>query len=81
MRMQLVTAHLSPPEHADATAPGTEPVTLYMMVPVECEDADRARERDPGEEGSEAIRDLMAEIFDGLEELTDLTVVSEFDGP
>jgi hypothetical protein len=50
-----------------------------MFVMFESEEVARARENDPRrQEGLQAARTTMAEIFDGAPEFTDLTVVEEF---
>ena len=51
----------------------------YMLVVFESEEKARARESDPRrQEGLQAARAIMAEIFDGAPEFVDLTVVEEF---
>jgi hypothetical protein len=56
-----------------------DPSRAYMLVVFESEEKARARENDPRrQEGLEAARRLMAEIFDGPPEFVDLTVVEEF---
>jgi quinol monooxygenase YgiN len=56
-----------------------DPNKVYMVVVFESEDAARARENDPWrQEGLQAARATMAEIFDGAPEFVDLTVVEEF---
>lgn len=56
-----------------------DPSRVYMLVVFESEDAARARENDPRrEEGLQAARATMAEIFEGAPEFVDLTVVEEF---
>ena len=55
-----------------------DPSRVYMLVVFESEEAARARESDPRrEEGLQAARATMAEIFDGPPEFVDLTVVGE----
>lgn len=55
-----------------------DPSRVYMLVVFESEDAARARENDPRrEEGLQAARATMAEIFDGPPEFVDLTVVAD----
>jgi len=56
-----------------------DPSRVYMMVVFESQEAARARENDPRrEEGLQAARATMAEIFDGPPEFVDLTVVEDF---
>ena len=50
-----------------------DPSRVYMLVVFESEDAARARRQ----EGLQAARATMAEIFDGAPEFVDLTVVHE----
>jgi quinol monooxygenase YgiN len=55
-----------------------DPARVYMLVVFESEEKARARENDPRrEEGLQAARAKMAEIFDGAPEFVDLTVVDE----
>lgn len=55
-----------------------DPSCVYFHVVFESEDAARARENDPRrQEGLEAARATMGEIFDGAPEFIDLTVVTE----
>ena len=55
-----------------------DPSRVYMMVVFESEEKARARENDPRrQEGLQAARATMAEIFDGAPEFIDLTVVDE----
>lgn len=55
-----------------------DPSRVYMLVVFESEEKARARENDPRrEEGLQAVRATMAEIFDGPPEFVDLTVVAE----
>jgi quinol monooxygenase YgiN len=55
-----------------------DPSRVYMLVVFENEEAARARENDPRrQEGLQAARATMAEIFDGAPEFVDLTVVDE----
>jgi len=50
-----------------------------MLVVFESEEKARARESDPRrQEGLQAVRAVMAEIFDGPPEFVDLAVVEEF---
>ena len=58
-----------------------DPNRVYMLVVFESEEAARAREGDPRrQEGLQAARATMAEIFDGAPEFVDLTIVEEFSG-
>ena len=55
-----------------------DPGRVYMMVVFESEEKARARENDPRrQEGMQAARATMAEIFDGPPEFVDLTIVDE----
>ena len=55
-----------------------DPSRVYMMVVFESEERARARENDSArQQGLEAARATMAEIFDGPPEFVDLTVVDE----
>jgi antibiotic biosynthesis monooxygenase (ABM) superfamily enzyme len=56
-----------------------DPSRAYMLVVFESEEHARAREHDPRrQEGLQAARELMSEIFDGAPEFVNLTVVEEF---
>jgi quinol monooxygenase YgiN len=56
-----------------------DPSKVYMFVVFESEEAARERENDPRrQEGLQAARATMAEIFDGAPEFVDLTVVEDF---
>jgi hypothetical protein len=56
----------------------TDHLSVYMLVVFESEDAARAREGDPRrQEGLQAARATMAEIFDGPPEFIDLVVDTE----
>ena len=56
-----------------------DPSRLYMLVIFESEESARAREQDERrQEGLAALREIMAEVFDGPREFVDLTVVSDF---
>ena len=58
-----------------------DPSRVYMLVVFESEEQARARENDPRrQEGLQAARATMAEIFDGAPEFVDLTVVDEMSG-
>lgn len=55
-----------------------DPSRVYMLVVFDSEERARAREQDERrQQGLEAARATMAEIFDGPPEFLDLTVVSE----
>jgi hypothetical protein len=55
-----------------------DPSQVYMLVVFESEEKARARENDQRrQEGLQAVRATMAEIFDGAPEFVDLTVVEE----
>ena len=56
-----------------------DPRRAYMLVVFESEEKARARESDSRrQEGLQAARAVMAEIFDGAPAFTDLIVVDEF---
>ena len=56
-----------------------DPSRVFMMVVFESEERARARENDPRRnDGLQAARATMAEIFEGGIEFTDLTVVDEW---
>jgi quinol monooxygenase YgiN len=58
-----------------------DPSRVYMLVVFESEAKARARENDPRrQEGLQAARATMAEIFEGAPEFVDLTVVDEVSG-
>jgi quinol monooxygenase YgiN len=55
-----------------------DPSRMYMLVLFENEESARAREQDQRrQEGLEAARATMADIFDGPPEFVDLTVVND----
>jgi antibiotic biosynthesis monooxygenase (ABM) superfamily enzyme len=55
-----------------------DPSRVYMMVVFDSEERARARENDSArQEGLQAARATMAEIFEGPPEFVDLTVVDE----
>ncbi len=55
-----------------------DPSQVYMLVVFESEEKARARENDrQRQEGLEAVRATMAEIFEGAPEFVDLTVMEE----
>jgi quinol monooxygenase YgiN len=56
-----------------------DPSKVHFLVVFENEEAARARENDSRrQEGMQAARATMAEIFDGAPEFVDLTVFTEF---
>jgi quinol monooxygenase YgiN len=56
-----------------------DPNRVYMLIVFESEEKARERENDPRRaEGLQAARAIMAEIFDGAPEFTDLTVVVDW---
>jgi len=58
-----------------------DPSQVYALVVFESEEKARAREQDPRrQEALQAARALMADIFDGPPEFTDLTVCDEWTG-
>ena len=58
-----------------------DPSQVYALVVFESEEKARAREQDPRrQERLQAARAMMAEIFDGPPEFTDLTVDDEWTG-
>jgi quinol monooxygenase YgiN len=58
-----------------------DPSTIYMIVTFESEEKARARERDERrQEGLQAVRETMAQIFDGPPEFIDLEVIAEHSG-
>jgi hypothetical protein len=58
-----------------------DPSQVYALVVFESEDKARARERDPRrQERLQAARAMMADIFDGPPQFTDLTVADEWTG-
>jgi hypothetical protein len=55
-----------------------DPSKAYMLVVFESEEKARAREGDPRrQENMQAVREAMAEIFEGAPQFVDLTVVAE----
>src|SRR5947207_7070015 len=55
-----------------------DPSQVYAMVVFESEDKARAREQDPRrQESLQATRAMMADIFDGPPQFTDLRVADE----
>ena len=58
-----------------------DPSQVYALVVFESEEKARAREQDPRrQEALHAARGMMADIFDGPPEFTDLTVADEWTG-
>ena len=58
-----------------------DPSQVYALVVFESEDKARAREQDPRrQEALHAPRAIMADIFDGPPQFTDLTVADEWTG-
>jgi hypothetical protein len=58
-----------------------DPNWIYTLVVFESEEHARAREQDPRRaERLEAARSIMADIFEGAPEFTDLEVVEEWTG-
>jgi quinol monooxygenase YgiN len=57
----------------------SDPSRVHMLVVFESEEKARERENDPRRnEGLQAARATMAEIFDGAPEFTDLTVLADW---
>ncbi|MDX6199171.1 MAG: hypothetical protein QOJ79_2322 [Actinomycetota bacterium] len=57
------------------------PSDVYIIVMFESEEKARAREGDERrQEGLQAVRQVMAEMFDGPPEFIDLNVVAEHSG-
>jgi quinol monooxygenase YgiN len=58
-----------------------DPSQVYVLVAFDSEEKARAREQDPRrQEALQAARAMMADIFDGPPEFTDLTVADEWTG-
>jgi hypothetical protein len=58
-----------------------DPSQVYALVVFESEDKARAREQDPRrQESLQAVRAMMAEIFDRPPQFTDLRVADEWMG-
>ena len=56
-----------------------DPSRVYMLVVFESEERARAREQDERrQQGLEAARATMAEVFDGPPEFVDLAVINDF---
>ena len=65
--------------HATATRDQKDPGRVIMFVVFESEAKARERESDPRrQEGFEAARATMMEIFEGAPEFTDLNVVDDW---
>ena len=65
--------------HTTTTQDANDPLRVYTLVVFESEEKARERENDPRRnEGLEAARATMAEMFDGAPEFTDLTVVHDW---
>ena len=57
----------------------TDPSSIYTLVVFDSEEKARAREQDPRrQEQLQNARQIMADIFDGPPEFTDLTVIDEW---
>jgi len=57
----------------------TDPSCIYTLVVFESEEKARAREHDPRrQEQLQDARQIMADIFDGPPEFTDLIVIDEW---
>jgi quinol monooxygenase YgiN len=58
-----------------------DPSQVYALVVFDSEEKARAREQDPRrQEALQATKAMMADIFDGPPEFTDLTVADEWTG-
>ena len=58
-----------------------DPSQVYTLIVFESEEKARAREQDPRrQEKLQAARAVMADIYDGPPEFTDLTVAEEWTG-
>ena len=65
--------------HSTATRDTKDPSRVIMFVVFESEEIARERESDPRrQEGFQAARATMMEIFEGAPEFTDLTVVDDW---
>ncbi len=84
-QVQKLFEHLDRAEQADSGLVRTtafrdqnDPGRVYMLAVFESEEKARSREQDPRrDEGLAAARTVMAEIFDGPPEFTDLTVIHD----
>lgn len=55
-----------------------DPSWVYTMVVFDSEESARAREQDPRrQQALQAVRETMAQVFEGAPEFLDLNVVSE----
>ena len=65
--------------HSTATRDANDPSRVIMFVVFDSEEKARERENDTRrQEGLEAARATMMEIFEGAPEFTDLTVVDDW---
>src|SRR5450755_4768246 len=65
--------------HATATRDAKDPSRVIMFVVFESEEKARERENDTRrQEGLQAARTIMMDIFEGAPEFTDLTVVDDW---
>jgi heme-degrading monooxygenase HmoA len=65
--------------HSTATRDTKDPNRVIMFVVFDSEEKARERENDARrQQGLEAARATMAEIFEGAPEFTDLTVIEDF---
>jgi heme-degrading monooxygenase HmoA len=65
--------------HTTMTRDTNDPSRVITLVVFESEEKARARENDPRrQEGLQAVRATMAEVFEGAPEFTDLTVVEDW---
>ncbi len=65
--------------HSTATVDAADPGRVIMFVVFESEEKARERENDPRrQDGLQAARATMADIFDGAPEFVDLTVVDDW---
>jgi heme-degrading monooxygenase HmoA len=61
-----------------ATRDQKDPSRVYHFVLFESEERARAREQDPArQKGLEAVREIMADVFDGPPEFVDLEVLED----
>ena len=65
--------------HSTATLDAKDPSRVIMFVVFESEEKARERENDTRrQEGLQAARTIMMDIFEGAPEFTDLTVVDDW---
>jgi hypothetical protein len=58
-----------------------DPASMYSLVVFESEEAARVREQDPERaERLAPIRSMMADMFEGAPEFTDLEIIDEWTG-